>query len=752
MNRASKQAAGDPGVNLRRIQDISIKWKLLIPFLFLSFVGTTILILLGITAQRKIIKAQERKKLSDYYQAFSDQVEDRANSALSLAYQVAKSPVVQEAFARKDSRALIDLLLPSYEVLQDKFDVKQFHFHTKPATSFLRLHRIYQSGEAMASFRQTITKVEETGQGVAGLERGTTGFAVRGVVPVFYQDEFIGTFEIGYSVERPFLDSLKRRYDMDLALLIPIRGTDGFYMLTASSDNIQISSDEICGRVFRTQNPEILISPPNAPGLALFLGPLRNFYGKSIGVVEISVDRSATLAALAENRIEMFAVMVAALVFSSIVIVWVVTVFLRPVRHIVTAAREIAAGERIREIPVPVQDEIGTLANSLNDMLESLNRARQEIQEYCVTLEERVEERTQELVEEKEKYETLVENAPLVVYRIEPDGTTVYVNRVVEEILGYTPTEVIADRQFWTGVAHPEDQQKVAKQLRACLAEGREFLLEYRGKRRDGREVFLLNHAMPLTDRAGNVQAVDGIIVDVSERKRLQEQIIQTEELKTLSNVSARLAHEIRNPLTSAGGFARRLLKEMDEKDVHRSKVEIIVKEMGRLEHILKMILSYIRPVTLDFSEVDLNKVLQEAIIGSEDKRDSQRIKVDMQLYEELPFIRADRGYLRDALETIIKNACSHMPEQSCLRVRTTYNGAAVVQLSYPALHVADDDMEHFFYPFVSDKLGEADLQLPLTKVVIHKHGGVINITRDEENQVVITIAFSPVGHASLVT
>ena len=240
--------------------------------------------------------------------------------------------------------------------------------------------------------------------------------------------------------------------------------------------------------------------------------------------------------------------------------------------------------------------------------------------------------------------------------------------------------------------------------------------------------------------------------MDVSERKRLQEQIIQTEELKTLSNVSARLAHEIRNPLTSAGGFARRLLKEMDQQDAHRSKVEIIVKEMGRLEHILKMILSYIRPITLEFSDVDLNKVLQEAISGSEDKLGSQGITLDMQLNEELPFIRADSGHLRDALETILKNACSHMPKQSCLRVSTTYNGVAVVQLSYPALHVADDDMEHFFYPFVSDKLGEADLQLPLTKVVIHKHGGVINMTRDEENQVVITIAFSPVGHASLAT
>jgi len=734
-------------VHLRKIHDISLKWKLLIPFLFLSFVGTTALILLGLNTQRKIIENQEKKKLSDYYQAFSDQVEDRENSALSLAYQVAKSPIVQEAFARKDTRALIDLLLPSYEVLKDKFDVKQFHFHTKPATSFLRLHRIYQSGEAMASFRHTITKVEETGQGIAGLERGTTGFGVRGVVPVFYQDEFIGTFEIGYSVERPFLDSLKRRYDMDLALLIPIHGTGGFYTLTASLASLQISSDEICGRVFRTQNPEILISPPDATGLALFLGPLKDFYGRSIGVVEISVDRSATLAELAENRIEMFAVMVAALLFSSIVIVWVVTIFLRPVRDIVAAAREIAAGERVRGISVPVRDEIGTLASSLNDMLESLNRARQEIQEYCITLEERVEARTQELVAEKEKYEALVENAPLIVYRIEPDGTTVYVNRVVEEILGYTPTEVIADREFWTRIAHPEDQQKIAKPLRACLGEGKEFLVEYRGIHNSGLEVFLLNHAIPLIDQQGKVQAVDGIIVDVSERKRLQEKIIQTEELKTLSNISARLAHEIRNPLTSAGGFARRLLKEMDPKDAQRSKVEIIVKEVGRLEHILKMILSYIRPVTLEFSDVDLNKVLQEAISGSEDKFGSQGIKLDVQLDEELPVIRADRSHLRNALETILKNVCSHMPEQSCLRVSTTYNGAAVVQLSYPALHVADDDTEHFFYPFVSDKLGEADLQVPLTKVVIHKHGGVISITRDEHNQVVITITFSPVEH-----
>ncbi|UCF01857.1 MAG: PAS domain S-box protein [Deltaproteobacteria bacterium] len=734
-------------MDLRRIHDISLKWKLLIPFLFLSFVGTTTLILLGLSTQRKIIENQEKKKLSDYYQAFSDQVEDRENSALSLALQVARAPAVQEAFFRRDRQALIDLLLPSYLVLKKEFGVRQFHFHIKPATSFLRLHRIYKSGEAMASFRHTINVVEESGRAIAGLERGTTGFAVRGVAPVFYQGEFIGTFEVGYSVEKPFLESLRSRYDMDLALLVPREGDKGFKQMAFSSASIPLLTDEIYRQVLQTQNAEVLVSPADEPDLAIFLGPLRDFSGKSIGVVEISVDRTATLETLAANRVEMFGVMVAALVFSAIVIVWVVTLFLRPIHDIVRVAREIAAGERIRGVYVPARDEIGALADSLNDMFEALKRARREIQNYCDTLEERVESRTWELVAEKEKFETLVENAPLIVYRLEPDGTTVFVNHFVEDILGHTVTEVIDDRDFWTKTAHPEDRQNVAEQLAACLGEGREFLVEYRGIHNSGLEVFLLNHAIPLIDQQGRVQAVDGIIVDVSERKRLEEKIIQTEELKTLSNISARLAHEIRNPLTSAGGFARRLLKEMDQKDAHRSKVEIIVKEVGRLEHILKMILSYIRPLTLEFTDVDLNKVLQEVISGSEDKLGSQGIKLDMQLDEELPFIRADRSHLRNALETIVKNACSHMPEQSCLRVSTTYDGAAVVQLSYPALHVADDDMEHFFYPFVSDKLGEADLQVPLTKMVIHKHGGIINITRDEQNQVVITIIFSSILH-----
>jgi PAS domain S-box-containing protein len=727
-------------VDLRRIHDISLKWKLLIPFLLLSFAGTFFLILFNLHSQIRLIQTHERERLLGYYQAFSDQIEDRKRAALSLAYSVAGSTEVQEAFARRDRTALIRLLAPVYEILARQFDVKQFHFHVPPATSFLRLHRLHQYGEHMAAYRQTINRVEETHEGIAGLEWGATGFGVRGVAPVFYKKRFIGTFEIGFSVEQPFLESLKARYPMDIALLIPTEGDRRFAYLATSSQALPRLPEPAYARIFVTQNSEVLTSPPEARNLALLLGPLRDFSGKSIGVVEIGVDRAATLAKVERNRNILFMIMGGALLVSSALIWWIAVLFLRPVRDIVEAAREIATGRRVKTIEVRVHDEIGTLADSLNEMLASLSEARREVQAYCDTLEERVRVRTVELVEQKEKFETLVESAPLIVYRLMPDGSTVYVNRFVEELLGYTPTEVIDDRRFWVRTAHPEDQPRLEMALTTCLEQGQELQIEYRGVNKNGHEVFLLNRGLPLVDDQGRLHAVDGIIVDVTERKRLQEKIIQTEELKTLSEVSARLAHEIRNPLTSAGGFARRLLQETSIHDPQRRKVEIIVYELARLEQILKMILAYIRPVSLEFSDVDLNGVLAEAVKAAEPKISSRGIAMDLELEGTAPSIRADRGQLRQAMQNIIQTACDHIPRDGRLSIRTSSNGTAVVQFSYPGLHMEDDDIDHFFYPFVPDELAEMNIELPLTKVVLHRHGGVIAINRDKDNQVNITI------------
>ena len=105
-------------------------------------------------------------------------------------------------------------------MLNKDFGVKQFHFHTPPATSFLRLHALDQYGENMEAYRHTISKARETGGCVGGIEMGVFGFGIRSVVPVFYEGKQVGTVECGLSLEEGLLKEFKENYDADLILYV----------------------------------------------------------------------------------------------------------------------------------------------------------------------------------------------------------------------------------------------------------------------------------------------------------------------------------------------------------------------------------------------------------------------------------------------------------------------------------------------------------------------------------------------------
>ena len=218
-----------------------------------------------------------------------------------------------------------------------------------------------------------------------------------------------------------------------------------------------------------------------------------------------------------------------------------------------------------------------------------------------------VRERTAELIASEEKFRTLVENVPLVVYRLRPEGEILFVNQFVEDLFGYTPVEILSNPDLWSETLYDKDRPRVAAQREKIYQGGQELITEYRVKHKHGHLVDVIDHAIPLRTPEGVISVVDGIIMDITWMVRLHEQLVRAEGLKTISEVSSRLAHEIRNPLVSAGGFARRLLSSMSPDDPNRTKVEIIVKEVARLEAILRMILNYLQPLELNLSPTDLN-------------------------------------------------------------------------------------------------------------------------------------------------
>ncbi|HOV86629.1 MAG TPA: PAS domain S-box protein [Syntrophobacteraceae bacterium] len=387
----------------------------------------------------------------------------------------------------------------------------------------------------------------------------------------------------------------------------------------------------------------------------------------------------------------------------------------------------------LRDHSFPWHDDLGRVAGSVGILSDISDYRRAEAL---------VRERTAELIKSEEKYRTLVENVPLVVYRMGLDGEVLFVNPFVEELFGYSAVEILANPRLWKETVYREDLERVLEQRRKCCSRGEELMIEYRVRHKDGRLVHVLDHAIPSFVSEGVVGSVDGIIIDVTGRRILQEKLIQAEGLRTIEEVSARLAHEIRNPLVSAGGFARRLLSSMSPEDPNRQKVQIIVKEVGRLEVILRMILTYIQPLDLDVSPIRLNALVEKVLNALEPVVTDKKIRLDLHLAPGLPKVPADPTLMERAVKTLIGNALSALSEEDVLRVSTGREENFIrMEMRYPAQNLSSDDVEHFFYPFTTFQQSYSDIDLPMAKIIVNKHGGTIEARLDPPGGIALSLS-----------
>jgi PAS domain S-box-containing protein len=735
-------------VNWRRIQNISLKWKLVIPFLFLAAMGAAALFLVSYRFQAGLIQVNEDARLRNLYQVFLNDIESRKNTALSLAYLAAMNPEVAKALAQRDRKRLITLLYPAYQILERDFGVRQFHFHLPPATSFLRFHALDQYGEKMESYRPTINQARETGVGVGGIERGMLGLSIRSVAPVFYESRPIGTVEFGLSLEKPLLDDFKKNYGSDVVLYIREKPDQDGPKIFASTLDQSLLPTNLFNRLLASG--EIVFQPEHLGGrkVASVIGPIRDFSSKTIGVVKISVDRGPTVALL--RRYAALAGVLGLLgLAASISFVWFIAViFTRRIKEVVKGADEIASGRRETRLAIKSGDELGVMARAINQMLGSLETSRTRLKEYAQDLESMVEQRTRSLKESEKTYRTLVENVPLIVYSVRPDGTTAFLNRSVEEILGATPQQVNGSYELWAGFIHPEDRERIAPLRNTCLKEQRELHTEYRMVRTDGSLVQVFEHAVPVFNEEQDFVRLDGIVVDVTAHKELQEKILQAQELETLGQISARLAHEVRNPLTSIGGLARRLIKSFEPSDPRTEKGRLIVEQVKKLEKILKTMLAYIESPAIQLQPGDLNQVILRAVAGLRAKLEPNGFSVKTTLDQRLDPITLDPDLLEHTLTHLLEHAWHQMGGKGELEVVTRKNGAqATMTLEYQAPKVSEEDLEHFFYPFALDvppDKGDPEsdrLDVSLAKVVIHQHGGVINVIKENAQGIKITIS-----------
>ncbi|MBN1103780.1 MAG: PAS domain S-box protein [Deltaproteobacteria bacterium] len=730
---------------LDRLRSISLRWKLLIPFLFFAFTGTTILAFIGLASQQRLITAQEERDAIHYYDLFLKEIQRKKILVLSLATMMADNRDVQRLMATRDRAGLCDSMLPTFLHLKKEFHIEQVHFHIPPGTSFLRVHQPHQFGDNLTSYRKTIVDAMKNQAPRAGLELGRTGFGIRGVVPIFHDRRLVGTVEVGHSFGAGFIRELHRRWGMDIVLY---EGEEkGRWKLLAGVGNggggIPADSLPLKEAVRR---PLFLTTLEDSPDRAVLIGPVRNYSGKVVALLQISLDRRETQQRLKRTRDIMIMVGLVGISVSFLLTVLVANFFIRPIKAIVRQAQEIAEEKRDSHIEYRPKDEMGTLTEALNVMLDALKTRRLQIERYARALERRVDERTADLVASEEKYRTLVENVPLIVYRILPDGTTEFINSALTEILGYTVEEAVGDRDFWCKQIWGCDQAQFAEVWGETFQGGEEYRVERRVKDKIGHVLTFIDHSLPARNADGEIRWVDGIMMDITELKGLQDKALRTEEIRVLGEISAHVAHAIRNPLSSAGGFARRLRDSLPADDPHHRLAEIIVKEAARMEDFLKVLLSSIRPFDLSYGEVDVNRLLVSWLQRLEGSLRTREITVLQSYFPALPKILADEERLSEAFENLLKHALVLMPEKEVLHVSTSRAGdRIVVSIRHRAHHLSEDDMDKFFFPHIEEKAEWSILDLSFSRRIIHRHGGQINVTREEGDELFMQVVL-PLG------
>jgi signal transduction histidine kinase len=216
-----------------------------------------------------------------------------------------------------------------------------------------------------------------------------------------------------------------------------------------------------------------------------------------------------------------------------------------------------------------------------------------------------------------------------------------------------------------------------------------------------------------------------------SELKLNRDRLIRSEKLAAVGEMSATVAHGLRNPLVSIGGFARRLLKKEHADELSRKYLQIIIEETDRLEVILAELLDFVRPRKLVLKTVFLGSVIETALKGFAAEFVSHGIQIETSFHPAVPAIEIDVDQFCSVLQNLFHNSIDAMPKGGVLHISTALeDGQAKISIADTGQGIDDGDVEKVFHPFYTSKPSSTGLGLAICNQIIAIHGGHIKLQR----------------------
>ena len=279
-------------------------------------------------------------------------------------------------------------------------------------------------------------------------------------------------------------------------------------------------------------------------------------------------------------------------------------------------------------------------------------------------------------------------------------------------------------------------------------------MMDFPYQRADGDELYLRFSLSPLSLPSSGQEGHLLVFQDMTEMKRIEEEMKRVEGLALIGELAAGIAHEIRNPMASISGSIQMLKEGLDTDDVNQRLMDIILREINRLNHLVSDFLLFARPKPLNIQAFDLNRLIEESfeLFRSSGKWTE---KVHVKTYFPIPItIESDSAQIRQVLWNLILNACESMTHGGTLyiytdiveidRVPVGIQKMAKIIIRDTGNGFGEKALAHIFTPFFTTKEGGSGLGLAIVKSIVEGLQGKIYGENHPEGGAVVTLYLHP--------
>jgi len=378
-------------------------------------------------------------------------------------------------------------------------------------------------------------------------------------------------------------------------------------------------------------------------------------------------------------------------------------------------------------------DEIVRLADAFSNMTRNLKVSRDELRRVY------------------DFQRNLIEGSIDGIVATDDRENIVIFNQGAEKIFGYACGEVVGKMDV--ARLYPRGQSKrVWEVLNGDGYGGPGKLADYETTivNSAGNEVPVWLSASIIYDQGKSLGTVM-FFQDLTERKRLEKKVLESERLASIGLGVAYISHEIKNPLMVISGFAQQVLRGMGQDDKNREKLQIIITEVKRLEEFLTDISDFTKLSKPKKSMARINSVVEEVSAFFEQEFDDHHIALVKTVDPHIPESFFDPKQIKQVLINIVKNSVEAMPQGGKLSLETRLkDGCVEILVSDTGKGIAPENLKDIFNPFITTKTKGTGLGLALSRTIIEDHQGEVFIHSQVGEGTVCTIVL-PVLRESCV-